>query len=777
MGELLAAVEAKMSLESLSVCAAASQIGVTPNTLAKHLSGEYVRSDSAAKYRRWLAKSPSTALPSVAAERGPCVLQEADEVLAQLDGALPTIAGSRSDRRRVVDLFCGCGGLSLGFDLLGEGSQFDTVLAVDVEQSMLDVFNANRRKSGRIPCGRRVDLSDLQSEAEALAFYLDHIASGVARDDRALTNRLEALPGGPMSAFRATISSIDAEYRDQVLRLRDSSNYAEALRSVSGDSLRQTSVLSFHTALGLPAPGARAFDLPFLWWRAGEVDSTRQRIEAPPATIAGTRRAAEYEWAQQVEALRTKATGVGRGQLASSARRIAEFLSILDTEGLRALKEVWLDWRSARDAVRMVFFSSAASALRVAYEPWSVDVVVGGPPCQGFSRIGRGKIRSLRESGVQAHEDAEAGDERNRLLFAYVLMVSALRPRVFVFENVRHFQAEVRTPEGSFKAAQVLEDALREVSREHTEYGVASRIVHAVKHGIPQTRERYFMAGVRADAEIPGEARDLARWVLALPEIDNELPLAVALRDLPSPSLGTGDTTEALTETRPVEAASPVDKAGAFIAWVRQPLGGHPVTTTDSHVARAPRQDDQEWFALMGPGKRWLDYRVDRSESLRLLAEVLRQVSDAADADPGLGEKMSVAPDDLSRAVALIDGSLAIRLLLESISPHDGELGHHLLTPGYLSKRDGNHGDWLARLAADRPCKTITSHMGKDTYAYVHPFEARTLSVREAARVQTFPDWFEFGSVSLVDAFRIVGNAVPPLLSHQLAERIVRLTP
>jgi site-specific DNA-cytosine methylase len=65
--------------------------------------------------------------------------------------------------------------------------------------------------------------------------------------------------------------------------------------------------------------------------------------------------------------------------------------------------------------------------------------------------------------------------------------------------------------------------------------------------------------------------------------------------------------------------------------------------------------------------------------------------------------------------------------------------------------------------------------MAKDTYQYVHPWEARTLSVREAARVQTFPDWFSFGSLGFVDALRNVGNAVPPLLAVQIADRIAQV--
>ncbi|WP_164705281.1 DNA cytosine methyltransferase, partial [Pseudomonas viridiflava] len=123
----------------------------------------------------------------------------------------------------------------------------------------------------------------------------------------------------------------------------------------------------------------------------------------------------------------------------------------------------------------------------------------------------------------------------------------------------------------------------------------------------------------------------------------------------------------------------------------------------------------------------------------------------------------------------ITDGSLSLRLLLENITPQPGELEHHLLTDTYLRKRDGSHGDWLSRMDPSLPSKTIVSHMAKDTYAFVHPTRPRTLSVREAARVQSFPDDYKFGSVGLVDGFRVVGNAVPPLLSYQFAQRIAQL--
>jgi hypothetical protein len=174
-----------------------------------------------------------------------------------------------------------------------------------------------------------------------------------------------------------------------------------------------------------------------------------------------------------------------------------------------------------------------------------------------------------------------------------------------------------------------------------------------------------------------------------------------------------------------------------------------------------------------------MDYRCDPSATLRELESLLASVAAAraslgprAASDPALAALASIDPSRLASLRARVDGSLALRLMLESIAPLSGELVHHLVAPAYLAKREGNHGDWLARLDARRPCKTIVSHMGKDTYAYVHPSEPRSLSVREAARVQGFPDWFSFGGMSLVDAFRAIGNAVPPLLSHQFAERV-----
>jgi hypothetical protein len=198
-------------------------------------------------------------------------------------------------------------------------------------------------------------------------------------------------------------------------------------------------------------------------------------------------------------------------------------------------------------------------------------------------------------------------------------------------------------------------------------------------------------------------------------------------------------------------------------------------TNTDAHLARPPRKDDAALFALMGPGTRWMDYRCDDSVTLNKLALLLKQIETATSKDPALVKKLGIDPADITTLANAANGSLTLRMLLECIPAQDGEVEHHLLTSTYLAKREGAHGDWLARMDASLPSKTVVSHMAKDTYAFVHPYEARTLSVREAARIQAFPDDYKFGSVGLVDGFRVVGNAVPPLLSVQFAERVAKI--
>ena len=88
--------------------------------------------------------------------------------------------------------------------------------------------------------------------------------------------------------------------------------------------------------------------------------------------------------------------------------------------------------------------------------------------------------------------------------------------------------------------------------------------------------------------------------------------------------------------------------------------------------------------------------------------------------------------------------------------------------------RDDIFRDKYKKLFWDRPSWTVTAHLGKDCYTHIHPGQPRTITVREAARLQSFPDNFRFwGNVG--DRFRQIGNAVPPLMAWGIAEFVKRL--
>lgn len=754
----------RIARTGLSLKDVASEVGVGVGSLERHLSGAYVRSDSLAKYRGWLlgAKAGGAQLSLPAFANAP--RRQEQRFLNLVDALVPP-----GRPAKVVDLFSGCGGMSLGFDLHAQGRAFKTVLALDIDDAMVRVFNDNHPSVA--PICRQVDLSEFESEAEVVAFYLEHLA---ALGDHDVAAALRGLPGGGLDRFLESINAIDSSFLEELTARRESDDHRSAVKAVS-EVLGQTSVIGFHSALRLPMPGRKTESMAPLPWASAVIGGSRKSLAPSRATRDRHDRRLSARWTAEVDALRRRATATGRGQLSSSAGKIGRFIQFLDTKLADDVRQIWLRWRSERDALCEEYFSDVERRAAVAalYQgERRVDVLLGGPPCQGFSRIGRGKLRSLRESGVQVHEDAEAGDERNRLLFKYVLFLAALAPDVFLFENVRHFEAEVKTPDGTYLATDVLAQAIRDVSGSGLTYHVASSVIDASRHLVPQTRERFFMSGVR-DELASAKPVDLPRWLLTLEERP-DIDLAAALRGLPAPFVVGEAGEKGISKEVVVSDLGDGDSVeNLFLRWVgSRPAQGHATHVTDAHYARPTRADDAAAFEMFGPGKRWMDYRCDESETLRELREGLRAAREL------LSTGNATSRDAAARLAALeerVDGSLSLRLLLESIEPLPGELGHHLLTDAYLGKREGMHGDWMARLHPARPGKTIVSHMAKDTYAYVHPWHARTLTVREAARVQSFPDWFRFGSVGLVDAFRIVGNAVPPLLSAQLAERVAQL--
>ncbi|CAO3416060.1 DNA-cytosine methyltransferase (EC 2.1.1.37) [Azospirillum endophyticum] len=770
---LMARVRAEIESRRLSHKDAAALIGVSKSTLDDHLRGEHVRSDSARKYENWLEGQHQ--------RNNIFVLPTANQQL-ELEIPRDTLAPAPLRPRLVVDIFSGCGGLSLGFDLLDAGRQFRTILALDNQSAPIATLNRNAAALGHEEraVGRVVDLTEFLNENEFLAFYLQH--AGEVLGDSALQAGLRTLCDGAFPLFLEEITRTDRVFIDALNAIRLTPEWAAACELLDPRALDQTSVLRFHDRLRLPRPSRKVVGLPPLLWSAPAPERSAGAMKRTKLDSTWETQAIA-EWEGEAEVLAGRRDGDGRGQLTASTRRLGNFADFLATEAMTQVRDAWTEWRAHRYALRARLFCDEvfAKELRKLYSRVRVSVLVGGPPCQGFSRIGRGKIRSLRDARIHAQTDSEVGDARNRLFEQYVMVLGALRPDVFLFENVAHFRSVIHVDGSAFHATEVLAEAIDRVSQGEVKYEVAQDVIDASRHGVPQNRQRYFMAGVLTETE--RHSRDsVAATCLKLRE-EREAPLSLALAGLPTPGVVGGDVRASdIMNVQHTLEQSDAD-LHAYTRWIRQPRPGTNTAppTVDAHACRAARSDDAAFFALLGPGKRWMDYRADQSGTIEQLKTVLDALLSLPESEIERIGKVAAAvgatmpnTSQLRQIRNSVDGALPLRLLLE----HIGErlrAPHHLLAENYLAKRESNHGDWLARMDASRPSKTMTSHMGKDTYAYVHPLAPRTLSVREAARIQSFPDWFAFGDASLTDAFKMIGNAVPPMLSHEIATRVAHV--
>lgn len=770
---VLEKVRQRIELEGLSLNEASSAIGIGASALEKHLAGEYVRSDSLAKYRLWLDGVPLSRLSPVKYD----VEKSSEPHSKPVDVSSSVAASFRPDTQlNVVDLFCGCGGMSLGFERLNDKSVYRVAMALDIEAPMVKVFNDNHPSpSAELPIARQSDISDFMNEAEIQGFYLDHLAR--TTDDHLLKQELDSIPYGGISSLRATLHEIDSDFLEELYELRKSEEYISAIKKLGTATLGQTSIAGFHNTTKLPTSGLNYPRIgPLIWNSDGQISKSVKKLDKTftGKSIRQYHLQMEQLWELEIAKLAGRAQGAGRGQLASAADRMNRFLDFTNLGVMDKVRSAWVSWRSKREALRSNYFTDRlvkASLQNIYDNGRQVTVLLGGPPCQGFSRIGRGKIRSLREQSVHAHEDADSVDSRNQLMHQYVLFVAALAPKVFIFENVRHFQAVVKSEGIEFDAADILAEAIQDVSSKGLGYAVSRKIVIASQHAVPQARERFVMAGLREDFNKALPLSDAAGWCISLP-IRPAVPLQVALEGLPEPHYANKEYLARPVQKFETYQETPNNSPQASDVYRNWAFRG---SLVDAHLARPPRKDDERFFALMGPGKRWMDYRCSDSTTLLRLNDTLNKISQALKLEPTLGGKLGINAAEISSLAEITDGSLSLRLLLESIEPQPGELQHHLLASTYLRKREGSHGDWLSRMDPALPSKTIVSHMAKDTYAFVHPYRPRTLSVREAARVQSFPDDYKFSSVGLVDGFKVVGNAVPPLLSLQFAEKVTHL--
>jgi len=311
--------------------------------------------------------------------------------------------------------------------------------------------------------------------------------------------------------------------------------------------------------------------------------------------------------------------------------------------------------------------------LKANGQPRAFDVIVGGPPCQGWSSVGRGKIRSLRNPGGRRQEDA---DPRNELYKNFLRYVEFYQPSVAVMENVPGMLSHNGT-----NVAERVAASLAELG-----YTVSWKLLDASALGVPQVRKRLFFVGVRSDLRetFVFPHTHTVKGTRVYPEVT----VRDAISDLPIIRNGAREW------VRPYRHR---DTLSEFAQRMRE--DADPFTVFD-HVCRTQNDQDLEAFRLMKEGG-W--YR-DLPKRLKRYREDIFQ-------------------------------------------------------------------DKYKKLVWDKPSWCVTAHLSKDCYTHIHPSQTRTISVREAARLQSFPDCFYFAG-SMGARFQLIGNAVPPLLAERIATAI-----
>ncbi len=302
-----------------------------------------------------------------------------------------------------------------------------------------------------------------------------------------------------------------------------------------------------------------------------------------------------------------------------------------------------------------------------------VDVVVGGPPCQGFSSIR--PFRNLTE-----------GDPRNSLVEHYVLVISKLRPAWFVFENV----VGILTHERGNRLHAVLE-GLRGAG-----YQVEWRILNAALFGVPQYRERLVIVGNRLGVPF--------QWPTPTNYIEYKSMAGARPEVLRTDPLFSGHLPAAVTLSDAIGDLPPLESGAESMSY-----------------RRAANLTDYQ--AEMREGSEHLSLHRATNHSSRML-EIIRHS----------GSNISALPPGMVRS-------------------------------GFSS--------CYSRLAADRPSTTLTvNFVHPASNRCIHPHQDRALTPREGARIQSFPDRFEFKGTS-AQIVKQIGNAVPPKLGRAIAAAIV----
>ena len=361
----------------------------------------------------------------------------------------------------------------------------------------------------------------------------------------------------------------------------------------------------------------------------------------------------------------------------------------------------------------------------------NLDILCGGPPCQGFSMIGRAKRGTIEQRAI-----GFINDTRNYLFKYFLKFADKYKPKIILIENVK----------GLDSASNYRDLILKSISNCGNNYISDSCVLQAHQFGIPQNRERLFFIGIRKDISkkyniTPGKIfRDIMQRgkqikTILLKDAIYDLP---QIKNNPKPNNYTTNSEISFSDKNSfgmnisdISYNELIESSNTYIQHINK-IRGKIILPNNlyNHKSRYHNKRDKYIYMNLQEGK-YLNH-PDNFLALN-------------------GDKINFSGVDYVRT--------------------KNKNGNKIST-GFSDK--------YFKLNSSSISKTIIAHLETDGNSYVHPpiktnksklDYARSITPREAARIQSFPDWYFFTG-SLRNQFRQIGNAVPPLLSYEIGKII-----
>ncbi len=379
----------------------------------------------------------------------------------------------------------------------------------------------------------------------------------------------------------------------------------------------------------------------------------------------------------------------------------------------------------------------------------AVDIIVGGPPCQAFARVGRSKLRE-----IDAHPEAFKHDPRARLYLEYLNYVEALRPLALLMENV---------PDILNHGGQNVAEETCEVLCEKG-YVAGYTLLNASYFGVPQMRERMILVAYRKELGVEVSFPAPTHYMKLPPGYAGSRQ--VALKFLSGLKAG-----EAVSYVEPqvAEPALPPAVTAQDALMDLPPITLH----LEGRLRRGARRFDEKIAYEEGGAENAYGHLMRTwsgfANSEGLYDHVIRYLP----RDWKLFSRLNAGdqyPEAHRHAVTMFNEEL-VRLRKKGKPPVEGSDAWNDLWDSFVPPYDvGKFPNKWRKMEPNLPARTLMAHLGKDSYSHIHydSAQARTISVREAARLQSFPDGFIF-SGTMNPAFKQIGNAVPPLLAKAVA--------